>query len=116
MRWEKAEKKIKTTVVTVWTRTNVLAKATQFYESFCTAQTGRGHMVMQWEHEPAHQPLPSTGAAENLWAEGSSFPWQMVLSQEGRSQAEALFDAGTMSQALAGAQVCCWLWVFLLNY
>lgn len=100
----------------MWSRANVLSKATQFSESLCTAETGKGAKVTQWEQEPAHQPCPSTGAAENLWAEDSSFPWQTVLSQEGRSQAEALFDAGTTSQALAGAQVCCWLWGFLLNY
>lgn len=88
----------------------------RFPSLFALLRQGKG---MRYQCEPVYQPLlplSSIGAAENLWAEDFSFPRQTELSHAGRSQAVGQSRYGTTFRALAGAQVCCWLWFCLLNY
>lgn len=94
---------------------NVLAKATQFSETLCTAEMAEGHTMSVWTSTSAPS---SMGAAANLWAAAFSFPWQTVLSQVGRSQAVEqrrylmlgqLPEPWLEPKSAAGSGFACWI-------
>lgn len=81
-------------------------------------ETGKDHAIPVWTSRSAPYPLPSIGAAENLWAEAFSVPWQSVLSQAGRSQAveqRRYLMLGQLSEpwlepkSAAGSGFACWI-------
>lgn len=94
--------------LTFWQRSPI-------FVSLGTAGIG---MVMRYQCEPVHQLLFSIQTTEKLWDEDSSFPWQAVLSQRGRSQAVEqsrylmlgqLSEPWLQPKPAAGSGFACWI-------